>query len=99
MALGLREIVRRMGYHRPTAETLPVFEAIRHHFIEVALWLDETLPEGREKAEQQTNLEYAEMWAIAAVARNIGPGENPLPDEMPPGHDEPEPLPPGAFTG
>lgn len=92
MALGVREIVRRMGYHRPTSETLPIFEEIRHHFIELSLWLDETLPDGREKSEQQTNLEDAQMWAIAAVARNTGPGDDPLPHSMPPGHGEDAPA-------
>lgn len=78
-----------MGYHPATSETVHVFEEIRHHFIELALWLDETLPDGREKAEMQTNLEYAEFNAIGAIARNTGPGENPpLPEDMPPGYGE-----------
>lgn len=78
-----------MGYHRPTSETVGTFEEIRHRFIELAIWLDEMLPDGREKAEMQTNLEYAEFNAIAAIARRTGPGENPLPHDMPPGHGEP----------
>lgn len=89
MALGLREIVRRMGWHRPTADTIPVFEEIRHKFITLALEMDELLPDCREKAEMQTQLEYAEFNAIGAIARSTGPGDNPLPEVMPPGHGEP----------
>lgn len=88
MALGLAEIVKRMGYHRSTPQTISTFEEIRHRFIELALYLDETLPDGRDKAEAQTNLEYAEMRAITAVARDTGPGEDALPHEMLPGHGE-----------
>jgi hypothetical protein len=100
MPLGLREIVRRMGYHPATSETVSVFEEIRHRFIELALWMDENLPEGREKAEMQTQLEYAEFNAIGAVARNTGPGTDPLPNRMPPGYGERgDWLPPGAMTG
>jgi hypothetical protein len=77
-----------MGYHPATPETVGTFEEIRHRFIELALWLDEHLPEGREKAETQTNLEYAEFNAIGAVARRTGPGEDPLPHNMPPGYGE-----------
>lgn len=100
MPLGIREIVRRMGYHPATSETVGVFEDIRHRFIELALHLDETLPEGREKAEMQTCLEYAEGWAISSVARNTGPGSDALPNRMPPGYGERgDGLPPSAITG
>jgi hypothetical protein len=100
MALGLQEIVRRMGYHRPTSETIGTFEEIRHRFIDLALWLDENLPDGRDKAEMQTQLEYAEIRAIASIARNTGPGEDPLPHTMPPGWGERgDGLPPGAPAG
>jgi hypothetical protein len=88
MALGLREIVRRMGYHQPTSRTIEVFEDIRHRFIELALYLDEELPESRDKVRCQDALEDALTRAIASVARKAGPGEDPLPREMPPGHGE-----------
>lgn len=95
MALGVQEIVRRMGYHPPTSETIGIFEEIRHKFISLAIEMDELLPDCREKAEMQTQLEYAEFNAIGAVARNTGPGENPLPESMPPGHGD---LPPAVDT-
>lgn len=99
MPLGLQEIVRRLGYHPATSETVPVFEENRHLFIELAIYLDETLPEGREKASAQTCLQNSLMWANAAVACNAGPGEDPIPHHMPPGYGEHADLPPGATLG
>jgi hypothetical protein len=93
MALGIQEIVRRLGYHRATPTTAPIFEHNRHLAIELAMEWDETLPEGREKACAQTSLQEALMWANAAVACNSGPGEDPLPHDMPPGYGEPAPTP------
>jgi hypothetical protein len=88
MALGLREIVRRLGYHPATPATVPEFEQNRHLAIELALHWDENLPEGREASLAQTHLQTALMWANAAVACGTGPGEDPLPHSMPPGHGE-----------
>lgn len=88
MALGLREIVRRLGYHPAIPTTVPVFEKNRHLAIELALHWDETLPESREASLAQTHLQNALMWANAAVACNSGAGEDPLPHHMPPGHGE-----------
>jgi hypothetical protein len=88
-----------MGYHPATPETIGVFEEIRHKFITLALEMDELLPDGRDKSEMQTNLEYAEMFAIGSVARNTGPGEDPLPSTMPPGYGERGDGLPGAPPG
>jgi hypothetical protein len=88
MALGLAEIVKRLGYHPATPKTVPVFERNRHLFIELMLEMDESLPDGREKALCQTALQESLMWANAAVACNSSPGEDPLPHSMPPGHGE-----------
>lgn len=97
MALGLLEIVKRLGYHRTTPTTTPIYEENRHRFIELAMYLDETLPESREKSLCLTGLQQDLMWANAAVAIHLSPTDLPLPDSMPPGHGED--LPPGAATG
>jgi hypothetical protein len=100
MALGLREIVRRLGYHQPSPATIDTFEAVRHRFIELALFVDETLPEGRMKAETHTNIQYALMTAISAVAYEDEPQGGKLPRDMPPGWGERgDGLPPGATLG
>jgi hypothetical protein len=84
MALGLLEIVKRLGYHPGTPTTIPAFEDNRHRFIELALHMDETLPDSREKSLCMTSLQEALMWANAAVAIHLSPTELPLPEQMPP---------------
>jgi len=68
MALGLQEVVRRLGFHPATPDTIPVFEENRHRAIEYALYLDETLPEGIEKDNAMKALQECAMWSNAAVA-------------------------------
>jgi hypothetical protein len=95
MALGLAEIVKRLGYHPATPTTVPFFEENRHQAIELALHWDEALPDSREKSLALTALQEALMWANAAVACNSSRGTDPLlPHDM-----APEDLPPGALPG
>jgi hypothetical protein len=96
MALGLLGIVKRLGYHPATPTTVPIFEENRHLFIELSLYVDETLPESREKSLCLTSLQAGLMWANAAVAIHLSPTETALPPQMPPGHGEQLDLPPGA---
>jgi hypothetical protein len=81
--LGLREIVRRLGYHPATPATIPLFEANRARAIDLALYWDETLPPSREASLAQTHLQNALMYANGAVALHT-PLEHPLPENMPP---------------
>lgn len=68
--VGPNEINRRMGYHPATPETAPRFGSNRYEFIALAEWLDEVLPDSREKSLALTALQEALMWANAAVACN-----------------------------
>jgi hypothetical protein len=86
MPLGLREVVRRLGYHRATEATISAFEDNRHRFIELTLWLDENLPDGREKTNSLDNLQQSLFWANASVAYTDRSEKPPLPVDMPPGH-------------
>lgn len=88
MSLGLLEIARRLGYHQATARTLPMHEENRQRAIELALFYDETLPEGFEKDRAIEAVQVAGMWANASVATRLAPLETALPQEMPPGHGE-----------
>ena len=56
-------------YHAPHGTQGDTYDSIRGKAREYAHWLNETLPEGREKALALTNLEQAVFWANAAVAR------------------------------
>lgn len=66
--LGFDEINRRLGYHAATDETVPQFESNRAHAINLALYWDDHLPDGREKSLALTAIQEALMWANAAVA-------------------------------
>lgn len=46
-------------------------EMVRENLKEEAVWMNEVLPEGREKSLAVTKLEEAMMWANAAIARHI----------------------------
>lgn len=88
MALGLLEVVKRLGHHQPTGATITVIEENRHRFIELMLYLDETLPDSRETSLCLTAVQEALQWANSAVVIHSSPVELPLPHEMPPGHGE-----------
>lgn len=75
--VGSAEIDRRMGYHPATAATIPLYEENRARFVQLACYLDQNLPAGRELAESLTNLQQSLMWANAAVACNLAPLEDP----------------------
>ena len=85
MPLGLREIVRRYGHPRATASTISQLEANRHRATELALFYDETLPEGPEKDKALERLQEASMWANVAVVTGAPPGEAVLPEALRPG--------------
>jgi hypothetical protein len=86
MALGVREIVRRFGYHPAKPSTVTVYEDLRHRYIELALHLDEVLADSREKVEAFTDLQKSLQSAIAVVACRMTPDDElPLPHDLPPG--------------
>ena len=64
-----QELSNRLGYHpASSAEIREMFEVNRQMFIGLALELNATIPEGREKEAMLTVLQEALMWANAAVA-------------------------------
>lgn len=65
------------GYHKATAETGPLHDAVRSHFKTLAHWLIEYTPPGRERRLMLTTLQEAQMWANAAIACNLAPLEQP----------------------
>ncbi|MGW1740442.1 Acb2/Tad1 domain-containing protein [Nocardia sp. NPDC001965] len=69
--MSAADIEHRFAFHAATtAEKLAEHGSVRHACKELALFLDETLPEGREKALAITNLEQVMFWANAGIARN-----------------------------
>ena len=71
MALTPEEIHNRHHYHKPNETTIPMYETNNKLFEQVAIHIEDALPECREKALVHTKLEEARMWANAAIARNV----------------------------
>lgn len=64
------DLMIRFNHHPPrTPETADAHGQVRELLRDVALVLDQILPNGREKALATTKLEEAMMWANAAIAR------------------------------
>lgn len=71
--IGQEEIEHRFGHHKATLEgaeaTLPKHQELRETFKKVASFLDEKLPDSREKSLVFTKLEEASMYSHKAVAK------------------------------
>ena len=65
------DLENRFGFHPATPENGngPKHDNIRSNALAWAAWLNETLPEGREKSLAITHLEEVMFWANAAIAR------------------------------
>lgn len=57
-------------HHPPTDEQVKRYQAIRRISEEYANFLIDNCPQSRELSLAITNLEQAQMWANAAIARN-----------------------------
>lgn len=70
--MELQDLDNRFNYHPPTPERAEKHETVRKLLRQVAGYLNENLPEGREKSLVVTHLEEAMFWANAAIARDNG---------------------------
>jgi len=66
------DLKHRFTYHAPNAVKVALHEAVRFDLGELAEYLDQALPAGREKAVAITKLEEVMFWAHAAIARSTG---------------------------
>lgn len=68
--MSIEEISHRFAFHAATTEEKRnEHTSVRWQIGNVAQFLDEKLPAGREKALAITKLEEAMFWANAAIAR------------------------------
>ena len=64
------ELHNRFAYHPATTKDIVrAHEEVRDNCADLAQWLNDQLPEGREKALAMTHLEEVMMWSNAAIAR------------------------------
>jgi len=69
------DIENRFGFHPATDETKSMHAQVREDFITLAKYLNDILPEGREKSLALTALQEAAMWSNASIACNLAPLE------------------------
>lgn len=69
MSANTVAIWQRFRYRAPSEERRIIHEHARQLLRDVALELDELLPDGREKSVVLTKLEEALFWANAGIAR------------------------------
>lgn len=67
------EIDNRLGFHPATNETKIKHYSVRVQMINIARFLVDELPEGREKSLALTALQECSMWSNAAIACNLAP--------------------------
>jgi hypothetical protein len=64
------ELERRATYHPPSERAKFLHEETRAHYLAIATFVMEKIPESREASLAQTKLEEFLFWANAAIARN-----------------------------
>lgn len=82
------DLDNRFTFHPATDEQGVTYKSIRDFARHFAMYLNETCPDGREKALAVTKLEEAVFWANAAIARH----HEDEPDEKPVRLQEPSPV-------
>lgn len=71
MSLTVEDLNKRFTFHPATEdETKSNHEQVRLSCLKLALFINSTVPEGREKSLAITHLEEVMMWANAGIARN-----------------------------
>lgn len=68
-------ITNDFGYHKATPQTGPMHDATRLKFAELAHWVADNTPAGRDQSLCITALEDALMRANKAIATNLSPLE------------------------
>ncbi len=63
------DLDNRFMFHPASGPTIYRHEGVRENCRDLAIWLNSSLPEGREKSVAITKLEEVMFWANAAIAR------------------------------
>jgi hypothetical protein len=68
--MDAKELDKRFDHHPPKGDQAERYAKVRAAFRELAEALNELCPESREKSVAFTELESAQFWANASIARN-----------------------------
>lgn len=68
--IGMSELLRRFTYHAPKEGQPERYEGIRAKGLLLAMEVDGSCPDSREKSLAIKKIEEAVFWANAAIARN-----------------------------
>lgn len=66
------ELEKRFTYHSPTEKQQAIYPKIRAKAKELAYFIENYVPNGREKSLALTKLEETVMWANAGISREKG---------------------------
>ena len=69
MVNNFDDLNNRFTYHKPDTEKVLKHERVRAACLELAILIDQLVPEGREKSLAFTKLEETGFWANAGLAR------------------------------
>ncbi len=69
MAIGADELETRFIHHPPTENQARRMARLRGECLELARVIDDLVPDGREKADALTNLDYVMYQSNAGIAR------------------------------
>ena len=64
-----QELITRFTYHAPTIQKAEMYEDLRKRGLNLAIFIEGTVPDCREKELAITKLEEVIMWANAGIAR------------------------------
>jgi hypothetical protein len=66
----IQDLEHRFAYHAPKTEEKKLDHAlVRQRCLELAMFINEKVPQGREQSTAFTKLEEVMMWANAGIAR------------------------------
>ena len=69
--MSIEDINNRFDYHKPDPEVKgPWHQDARDNAKKMAIWIENNVPEGREKSLALTGLEQVMFWCNAAIARH-----------------------------
>lgn len=75
-----RDLINRFAYHKPSSPAVAdLHQRIRTLHLDLALEINDSIPDGREKSVVMTKLEESMMWSNAGIARcqPIDPAQSP----------------------